>query len=62
MKKDKLVRDEFRLSLGGMRTITSFSMAPAIAHDRLRQKLPGKTPVTREKTGGLQLPRLIRVF
>ena len=61
-KKDMNARDAFAYSLGGMRTITSFSMAPAIAHDRLRQDLPGKAPVTREKNGGLQIPRLIRVF
>lgn len=37
LNKDKVARDEFTLSLDGMRTISSFALAPAIAHDRLRQ-------------------------
>ena len=40
MKKDNSARDRFTLSLGGMRTITSFTPMPVIAHDRLRQ--PGE--------------------
>ncbi len=60
-KKDKTAQDAFTYSLGGMQAIASFSMAPAIAHDRLRQDLPGKAPGSREKNGGLQIPRLIRV-
>ena len=61
MKKDKLVRDEFRLSLGGMRTISSFAMAPAIAHDRLRLDLTGRAQETREKKWRLWMPRRFRV-
>ena len=37
LKKDKVARDEFTLSLDGIRTISSYALAPAIAHDRLRQ-------------------------
>ena len=62
MKKDnKLARDEFGLSLGGMRTITSFVMAPAIAHDRLRQDLAGQVQDTRERKWRLWMPRRFRV-
>jgi len=57
MKKDKLARDEFTLSLGGMRTITSFAQAPAIAHDRLRQKLAGQARDSREQKRRFWLPR-----
>jgi hypothetical protein len=35
--KDKSVRDAYTFSLGGMRTITSFTTAPAVADDRFRQ-------------------------
>jgi hypothetical protein len=61
MKKDKLERDEFRLSLGGMRTIASFAMAPAIAHDRLRQDLADQAQDTREQKWRLWMPRRFRV-
>ena len=60
MKKDKLVRDAFTLSLGGMRTITSFAVAPAIAHDRLRQDQAGQTCDTREQKRRLWIPRRFR--
>jgi hypothetical protein len=42
-KKDKTVRDTFTFSLGGMKTITSFTAAPAITDDRFN-----KVPVRRE--------------
>ena len=61
MKKDKSARDEFGLSLGGMRTIASFAMAPAIAHDRLRLDLAGRAQETREKKWRLWMPRRFRV-
>jgi hypothetical protein len=61
MKKDKLARDVFRLSLGGMRTITSFAIAPAIAHDRLRQGPPSQARDTRERKRRFWMPRRFRV-
>ena len=61
LKKDKPARDAFTLSLGGMRTISSFTLAPAIAHDRLRQDRPDQAPDTREKNGRLWIPRRFRV-
>ncbi len=36
-KKDNSARNALVLSRGGMRAISAFAMAPAIAHDRLRQ-------------------------
>ena len=60
MKKDKLLRDEFGLSLGGMRTITSFAIAPAIAHDRLCQNPAGRAQDAREKKWRLWMPRRFR--
>lgn len=36
--KAKLKRDAFAFSLGGLRTIASFSIAPAIAHDRFNAR------------------------
>ncbi|MGI9270541.1 MAG: hypothetical protein ACR2QT_02105 [Woeseiaceae bacterium] len=36
-KDDKRRRNAFTLSRCGMRAISSFAMAPTIAHDRLRQ-------------------------
>jgi len=35
--KGKTVRDAYTFSLGGMRTITSFTAAPAVADDRFRK-------------------------
>jgi hypothetical protein len=61
MKKDELARDEFTLSLGGMRTITAFTAAPAIAHDRLRQDPPGHDRDTREQERRSWMPRRFRV-
>ena len=37
MNNRKEVRDAFAFSLGGMTAITSFTAAPAIADDRIRQ-------------------------
>jgi hypothetical protein len=37
LNDDKRRRDAFAFSLGGMRTITSFAAAPAIADNQLRQ-------------------------
>lgn len=61
MNKDKLAQDKFALSLGGMRTITSFAAAPAIAHDRLRQELPGKVRGSGEQKRRFWTPRRFRV-
>ena len=36
-EKRKKARDAFTFSLGGMRTITSFTAAPAIADDRINK-------------------------
>jgi len=60
-KKDKRARDEFTLSLGGMRTITSFAAAPAIAHDRLRQDRPGQAGHSGEQNRRLWIPKRFRV-
>ena len=60
-KKDKTAGDVFTLGLGGMRTITSFTPAPAIAHDRLRLDLTGRAQETREKKWRLWMPRRFRV-
>ena len=35
----KRPRDAFRFSLGGMTTIASFAVAPAIAHDKINKAL-----------------------
>ena len=61
MKKDKSACDKFTLSLGGMRTITSFAPAPAIAYDRLRQDLTGQARDTRERKWRIWMPRRFRV-
>ena len=42
-KKDKTVRDEFTFSLGGMKTVTPFAAAAAIADDQFNM-----VPVRRE--------------
>jgi hypothetical protein len=60
MNKDKLAPDKFALSLGGMRTISSFAMAPAIAHDRLRQDPAGRGQDSREQKRRLWVPRRFR--
>jgi len=60
-KKDKSVRDEFTFSLGGIMTVTPFTAAPAIAHDRLRQDRPGQAQETREQKWRLWMPRRFRV-
>lgn len=36
-KQDKIVRDPFKLSLGGMRAVSGYAAAPAISYDRLRK-------------------------
>ncbi len=61
MKKDKSDRDEFTLSLGGMRTITAFTAAPAIAHDQLRQGPPSQARDTPERKRRFWTPRRFRV-
>lgn len=60
-KKDKSARDAYTLSLGGMRTVSSFVIAPAIAHDRLRQHRDGQARDTRGQKWRLWMPRLFRV-
>ena len=61
IREDKLVRDELTLSLGGMRTITSFTPAPAIAHDRLRQDRAGPARDVPKRKWRLWMPRRCRV-
>jgi len=61
MKKDKFARDEFTLSLGGMKTITAFTAAPAIAHDRLHQDRLGQARDSGEQKRRLWMPRRFRV-
>jgi len=60
LQKDKLARDAFTLSLGGMQTISSFVIAPAIAHDRLRQQRDGQACDTSGQKWRLWKPRLFR--
>jgi hypothetical protein len=61
LKKDKQVRDEFSLSLGGITTIASFAPAPAIAHDRLHQDRVAQARGIGEQKGRLWIPRRFRV-
>jgi hypothetical protein len=61
LKKDKSARDEFTLSLGGIKTITTFTSAPAIAHDRLRQDSSSQACDTGEQKKRLWMPRRFRV-
>lgn len=39
--------DEFSLSLGGMTAIAGYTLAPAIAHDRLRKTFNEETDACR---------------
>lgn len=39
--KVRLARDPFTFSLGGLTTIASHALAPAVASDRIRQARPG---------------------
>jgi hypothetical protein len=41
-RKDKTVRDVFTFSLGGTKTISSFTAAPAIADDRFNKDANGR--------------------
>ncbi len=61
MKKDNSARDRFTLSLGGMRTITSFTPMPVIAHDRLRQVQSARTSKPRQWNWRFWMPRRFRV-
>jgi len=61
LKKDKSARDAFTLSLGGARTINSFAIVPAIAHDRLRQDPDGRTYDSGSRKWRLWTPRRVRV-
>ena len=61
MKKDKKACDKFTLSLGGIRTISSFAPMPAIAYDRLRQDRVGQARDIPEKKWRFWMPRLFRV-
>ena len=61
MKKDKSAFDKFTLSLGGMRTVTSFAPMPAIAHDRLRQVQSAKMSKPRQWNWRIWMPRRFRV-
>ena len=61
MKRNKSVRDEFMLSLSGMRTIASFAPAPAIAYDKLHQKPVVQAYGSRNMIWRLFSPRRSRV-
>lgn len=61
LQKDKSARDAFTLSLGGMRTISSFVVAPAIAHDGLRQDRNGQARDSGDQKWRLWVPRRFRV-
>ena len=67
MNNRKEVRDAFAFSLGGMTAITSFTAAPAIADDRIRQIREGyarKEPSTaaRKRKPWLPLQRVRQIF
>jgi len=47
-EKAKARRDAFRFSLGGMNTISSFVVAPAIADDRINKILDERLGDTQE--------------
>jgi hypothetical protein len=46
-RKDKTVRDVFTFSLGGTKTISSFTAAPAIADDRFNKDANGRESTPR---------------
>lgn len=67
MKNRKEIRDTFAFSLGGMTAITSFTAAPAIADDRIRQireEFAQKTPTaaSQKRKPWLPLLRVRRLF
>jgi len=47
-EKTKSRRDAFTFSLGGMKTIASFTIAPAVADDRINQILDERQRHTQE--------------
>lgn len=53
--------DAFSLGLGGTTAVTSFTMAPAIAHDQLRQDVTGKVHDNRGQKRWHWVPRRFRV-
>jgi len=61
LQNDKSARDAFTLSLGGMRMVSSFAFAPAIAHDRLRQRRGGQVRDSRRQKWRFWIPRRYRV-
>ena len=61
MQQEKLARDTFMLSLGGMRTINSFAIAPVIADDALRQDRDGRAHSSRGQKRRSWMPRFLRV-
>ena len=44
----KRTRDAFTFSLGGMTTIASYTVAPAIAHDKINKSLAERLQETQE--------------
>jgi len=59
--KDKSVRDAFTFSLGGINTVASFTAAPVIAHDRLRQAPPNRVRRSGEQERRSWIPRRFRL-
>jgi len=59
-KKDKTAFDNYTLSLGGMTTISSFAVAPAIAHERLRRARNGEACNAAGGKWRLSVPRRFR--
>jgi len=60
-KKDITSRDNFAFGLGGIRTVASLAIVPAISKDRLHQDIAAMTREPREKTWRDWMPRLSRV-
>jgi len=59
--KDRAARDAFTFSLGGMMTVSPFTLAPAIANDRLRQDRPAQACDNTEQEKRFWLPRRFRI-
>jgi hypothetical protein len=53
-RKDKIVRDPFNLSLGGMSVVSGYAAAPAISHERLRKSRNDRPDGSKAGRGALR--------
>jgi len=60
-KKRTRQYDAFSLGLGGTTAVTAYTMAPAIAHDQLRQDVTAKVHDNRERSRWFWVPRRFRI-